>query len=234
MTESNIKLDLNSQPIDKNDIKNIVVFLGFILFTILIFMLASKSGWISHLQDQSSIQTTINELGVYGPLIIILLISAAIIISPLPSAPIALVSGVLYGHTLGTIYVVIGSTLGALSAFIISRKLGHNFFSKKFNSKITVKIVNSQNLLMLFVFATRFAPFISFDVISYAAGLTNLTILRFFIATLLGIIPISFTLAHIGSELPSGEFESIGIALVILGLFSTTPFIIKKLTNKHD
>lgn len=234
MTERNIKFDLNSQPINKNDIKNIIVFSGFILFMILTFMFASKSGWISYLNDQSSIQATISELGIYGPLIIILLISVAIIISPLPSAPIALVSGVLYGHTLGTIYIVIGSTIGALSAFIISRKLGYNFFKKKFNFNFTVKIASSQNILMIFVFVTRFAPFISFDVISYAAGLTNLTMLRFFIATLLGIIPISFTLAHIGSELPSGEFKSIGIALVILGLFSTIPFIIKKLTNNNN
>ena len=94
------------------------------------------------------------------------------------------------------------------------------------------KIVGSQNVLMMIVFITRLAPFISFDVISYAAGLTNLTFSRFFIATLMGIIPISFILAHLGSEVENGEMESIAIALILLGFFTLVPLIIKILTTK--
>lgn len=66
----------------------------------------------------------------------------------------------------------------------------------------------------------------SFDVISYAAGLTKLTLLRFFIATLMGIIPISFLLAHLGSETANGEVPEIAFALIFLGLLTVISILI--------
>ena len=73
--------------------------------------------------NQEKIFIVVKKSGLFGPLTIIFLIAIAIIITPIPSAPVAIVSGALYGHTFGTIYVVIGALLGALGAFIISRKL---------------------------------------------------------------------------------------------------------------
>jgi uncharacterized membrane protein YdjX (TVP38/TMEM64 family) len=163
-----------------------------------------------------------------------LIITIAIIISPIPSAPVALVSGALYGHTFGTLYVVLGALSGALLAFMISRKLGYDYINKKLHHRMPEKIVGSQNTLMMIVFVTRLAPFISFDVISYAAGLTKLTFGRFFIATLMGIIPISFILAHLGSEVNNGEMESIAAALILLGFITIVPLIINRFVNRHN
>lgn len=87
-------------------------------------------------------------------------------------------------------------------------------------------------MLMMIVFLTRLAPFISFDVISYAAGLTKLTLLRFFIATLMGIIPISFMLAHFGSEAAHGEMQGIAIALLFLGIFTALSMFIHSSKKK--
>lgn len=210
------------------------LFIGFILIMILIFWLGPDLGWIEVLKNQEKLLMIVKELGLIGPVVIIGLIAVAIIITPIPSAPVALVSGALYGHTFGTIYVVLGALSGAMLAFMISRKLGYDYISKKLHHRMPVKIMGSQNTLMLIVFVTRLAPFISFDVISYAAGLTSITFWRFFIATLLGIIPISFVLAHLGSEVKNGEMESITTALILLGLLTLVPFVIEKLTGNPD
>ena len=61
-------------------------------------------------------------------------------------------------------------------------------------------------------------PFISFDLVSYAAGLTQITTLRFALATLGGIIPASFFLAHFGDELSSSDAGRVGFGVLILGL----------------
>lgn len=61
---------------------------------------------------------------------------------------------------------------------------------------------------------------------SNVAGLTNLTSGRFFIATLMGIIPISFVLAHLGSEMIVAESQSIVLSILILGLFTASPILI--------
>lgn len=179
-------------------------------------------------------KASIQQVGLLGPFIIILLITIAIVISPIPSAPIALVSGALYGHTLGTIYIIIGAIAGALIAFIIARKLGHDFFTKRFNYNFVTPITGSQNTMMFIVLISRLAPFISFDVISYAAGLTNLSIQRFLIATTMGIIPISFLLAHLGSEVSTGEVESIAFALILVGLITSISFLLNKLVHHNN
>jgi len=215
-------------------VKKIIALVSFLLLTIIIFILLSLFGWLHVLGDSEKLLSIIDDLGLIGPIVIILLISSAIIITPIPSAPIALVSGALYGHTFGTIYVVAGALFGALIAFTISRKLGYDYVSNKLYHRMPEKIVGSQNTLMLLVFATRLVPFISFDVISYAAGLTKLTFARFFIATFMGIIPISFMLAHLGSEAKNGEMESIVIALILIGFITLVPLIIQKLaTNSY-
>ena len=158
-------------------------------FTIFVFLYASEIGWLDVLKNQEKLFAIVETLGFIGPVAIILLIATAIIITPIPSAPVALVSGALYGHTFGTIYVVFGALSGALLAFMISRNLGYDYVNRNLHHKMPSKIVGSQNTLMLIVFVTRLAPFISFDVISYAAGLTKLSFGRFFIATNTHILP---------------------------------------------
>jgi len=223
--------------VNNNAVKKLLFFIFFLLSTILIFWLGSELGWLNIFENQDAIQATITKAGLFGPLLIIILIAAAIIISPIPSAPIALVSGLLYGHLLGTVYIVAGALLGAVLAFMISRKLGYDYVSKKWHNRIPNAIVGSQNTLMIIVFVTRLAPFISFDVISYAAGLTKLTFWRFLIATLMGIIPISFVLAHLGSEIKNQEFESIVTAILLLGAVTIIPALfnaIKISNSKGD
>lgn len=220
--------------INDHAVIKIIIFIGFLLLTVIVFLQVMELGWLDVLGNHKELLIVVKNLGLIGPVVIIGLIAIAVIITPIPSAPIALVSGALYGHTFGTVYVVLGALSGALIAFMISRKLGYDYVNKKLHHKMPQKIVGSQNALMMIVFVTRLAPFISFDVISYAAGLTKLTFSRFFIATLMGIIPISFILAHLGSEVENGEMESIVTALILLGFFTLVPLVIKKLTTNSD
>ncbi|MBC7286329.1 VTT domain-containing protein, partial [Hoeflea sp.] len=85
------------------------------------------------------------------------------------------------------------------------------------------RFIRSQNALMVVVFVTRLMPFLSFDIISYAAGLTPLRTWRFAVATLLGIIPASFLLAHFGDELASGDWRRAGVTVLALGLITLLP-----------
>lgn len=204
----------------------------FILFLLVVVWQFSENDIFDFFANENQIQSWVSQQGLLGPLVIILLIATAIVISPIPSAPVALVSGALFGHTLGTIYVVIGAVIGASLAFMIARKLGYQYVSEKISHYLPVKLTGSQNTLMMIVFFTRLAPFISFDVISYAAGLTNLTLLRFFIASLAGILPISFLLAHLGSEASNGEIQGITFSLLFLGAFTLISMLIHSKKRK--
>jgi len=195
----------------------VIIFICIVVSLVVGYVILSKTSLITLLEDGAALQQWIQQLGVAGPIVIISLMTIAIIMSPIPSAPIALAAGAAYGHTAGTVYVAIGSELGAIIAFFIARLVGTDVLQKWVGDRLTKTMLGSQNTLMGIVFISRLLPFISFDMISYAAGVTPLKFWRFAVATLAGIIPASFLLAHFGSELASGESQRIGLTVLLLG-----------------
>jgi len=75
-------------------------------------------------------------------------------------------------------------------------------------------------------------PFVSFDVMSYAAGLSRIHPWRFILATLAGILPASFALAYLGDEAMSGNFSSAAWIAIGLGLLTATPILVVALRHK--
>jgi len=161
--------------------------------------------------------------GLWGPVLIVTLMTFAVVASPIPSAPIALAAGAAYGHVWGTVLVVIGAELGALIAFGLARVLGHDVLRRVFGDRVDAGLLGSQTALTATVFASRLMPFVSFDMISYAAGLSRLHAWRFALATLAGIVPASFLLAHFGGEAVSGDFGRATWAVLGLGLVTGLP-----------
>ncbi len=177
------------------------------------------------LMDRETLEVLVARAGLWGPLLIIALMSVAVVASPIPSAPIALAAGAAYGHVWGTVQVVIGAELGALIAFALARVLGHDVLRRVFGASVDAGLLGSQNALTWTVFASRLMPFVSFDIISYAAGLSRLHAWRFALATLAGIIPASFVLAHFGGEAVSGDLGRTTWAVLGLGLITGLPLL---------
>jgi uncharacterized membrane protein YdjX (TVP38/TMEM64 family) len=186
----------------------------------------SETGMLGTIVDEEAVRRRIEELGAWGPLVVIALMVLAILVSPIPSAPIAMAAGAAYGHGWGTLYVLIGAEAGALAAFGLARMLGGAVLNRWFGERLPVGLSGSQNALMGIVFASRLLPFISFDVVSYAAGLTALSVWRFALATLAGIVPASFVLAHLGFEMTSGETDQFLYTALALGLITGIPIVV--------
>ena len=89
----------------------------------------------------------------------------AILVSPIPSAPIAMAAGACFGHAWGTLYVVIRAEAGALAAFAIARMLGQGVLHRWFGERLPAARIGSQNVLMGIIFVSRLLPFISFDLV---------------------------------------------------------------------
>ncbi len=195
---------------------------------------AARLGLPAELPDIAQLKTWFSGLGPWGPIGVILAMLLAILISPLPSAPIALSAGAVYGHFWGAFYILLGSEVGAVAAFLLARYLGYEALHARFGAAFSRGLVGSQNALMWTVFISRLMPFISFDVVSYAAGLTRLALWRFALATLAGIVPASFLLAHFGSELVSEEPTQIMIAVLLIGVIATLPLIVRLFSNANQ
>ncbi len=177
------------------------------------------------LLDEEHLETLVARAGIWGPVLIVSLMTVAVVASPIPSAPIALAAGAAYGHLWGTVQVVIGAELGALIAFGLARVLGHDVLRRAFGDRVDAGLLGSQTALTATVFASRLMPFVSFDLISYAAGLSRLHAWRFALATLAGVIPASFLLAHFGGEAASGDLGRATWAVLGLGLVTGLPLV---------
>ena len=177
------------------------------------------------LMDGERLDMLVARGGIWGPVVIVTLMTVAVVASPIPSAPIALAAGAAYGHLWGTAQVVIGAELGALIAFGLARILGHDVLQRVFGDRVDAGLLGSQTALTATVLASRLMPFVSFDIISYAAGLSKLNSWRFALATLDGIIPASFLLAHFGGETVSGDLGRATWAVLGLGLVTGLPLL---------
>ena len=207
--------------------QKISISAALLFFLTVVYFSMADSEYMRFFTDPGFLIANIRELGVLGPILIILLMSVAIVFNPLPSAPVALTAGAVYGHTMGTVYVVAGAELGAILAFLIARWAGFDLTRRFFGETGMFQRINSQRTLTILVFVSRLIPFMSFDLVSYAAGLSPIKFWRFALATLLGLIPVSFALAHFGSEIDEGNYQLVIGIVLMLGLLAIAPLLVQ-------
>ena len=140
-------------------------------------------------------------LGPWGPIAIILAQVIASILAPIPNGIITIIAGRLYGTLWGGLYATIGAVIGAAVTFLISRlfgrKLVERFVAKKDLDELEAQFGN--NFWKIIVLA-RMMPNLSFDVVSYGAGITKMKLSDFLLATLVGMIPAALLYAFIGEN----------------------------------
>lgn len=175
----------------------------------------------------SDVEKYLVGLGYIGPLFFILLMAIAIIIVPVPSAPLTIASGFLYGPVLGTLYSIIGAVIGATIAFLIARGIGKKWIYKTFKKDFVFCHRCTKKYMTWMVFFLRLIPFVQFDIVSYGAGLTAIPLRNFIFATTIGMIPATFAEVLVGATL---TFTTAGLAisLMFMGLIVVAPAIIKR------
>ena len=191
------------------------------------YVVLRETGLLATIMNPEALHALVLQWGLWGPLAIIGLMTLAILVSPIPSAPIALAAGAAYGHGWGALYVLLGAQSGAMAAFALARIVGSATVHRWFGERLSMGLIGSQNTLTGIVFVTRLLPFLSFDIVSYFAGLTVLSFWRFSLATLAGIAPSSFLLAHFGQELGTGDADRILFSAIALGALTLVPIGVK-------
>jgi len=210
-----------------------LIFAGIILGLMAAgFVVVEKSGVTDLILNIDTLIAYMKSLGTLGPFIVIGLMILAIVFNPLPSAPIALASGAVYGHLWGTLYIVVGAEIGASIAFMITRLTGYHWLQHFTTKKWSLGWAGSQNTLMTLVFVSRLMPFLSFDLISYGAGLTTITFWRFALATFFGLLPASFLLAHFGGKMIEADIQQLSLIILLLGLVVGLPLIYKLFSTR--
>lgn len=188
----------------------------------LLWTLGSRAG-LDLLTDGEALRELIADVGAVGPILVVVLIAMAIVFSPIPSAPIGFAAGAAFGQLWGSVYIVLGSVLGALLAFGIARRLGYAAARRVGWAARLLDGTQSQWALAGIVFASRLVPFISFDAVSYVAGLTPLRAHWFGLATLAGVAPVSLAIAWSGDRVAATGSGWLGVAVLLAGGITLLP-----------
>jgi uncharacterized membrane protein YdjX (TVP38/TMEM64 family) len=153
----------------------------------------------------------------------------------LPGAAIlTLAAGAVFGAVMGTVYANIGATAGATLAFLVARYLFRDTIQGTFGPRldgINRELEQSGLNYLLFL---RLVPVFPFFLINLAAGLTRMPLGKFFIGTMIGIIPGGFVYCNAGASLASisttGEILSVRVvgSFALLGLFALVPVMYRK------
>jgi len=174
--------------------------LAAVIALVVLIVILEQRYRISSVFDPERLQPWIDAAGPLGPLVFMLIMALAIVVSPIPSLPLDILAGQLFGPLLGTLYAAAGALLGAMASFLIARALGRELIARFLGGHINFCRRCSNRLLTKLVFVSRLVPFVSFDVVSYGAGLTAMSPGRFGIATFLGMLPLTFSSRRGGSS----------------------------------
>lgn len=127
------------------------------------------------------------------------------ILAPLPAFMITLSNAAIFGWWQGAILSWSSAMVGAALCFFLARGLGRDVV-EKFAGKGALASVEGyfQKYGTKTILVCRLLPFVSFDAVSYFAGLTPLKFWPFFIATGVGQLPATIVYSYVGGMLTGG------------------------------
>jgi len=170
-----------------------------------------------------NIKLRLESAGVFAPIYYMLLMAIAVVISPIPSLPLDIAAGAFFGPFMGTVYSVIGALTGSVISFMIARFLGREIMERFLGGHVNFCTTCSDKLLTKIVFMSRLLPVVSFDIVSYGAGLTKMSLGKFGIATFSGMIPLTFLYNYSGSVLVFGKGLTFVLGIMMVALFFLLP-----------
>ncbi|SHJ58129.1 Uncharacterized membrane protein YdjX, TVP38/TMEM64 family, SNARE-associated domain [Hathewaya proteolytica DSM 3090] len=210
---------------DKKTKNSLVKILALAIIMISVFFLFSKLKVNDY--GPSDIKNFILSKGNLGPVVYIILLTLLPLVL-FPDSVLVIGGGMVYGLVWGTILTSIGSLLGGIIAFMLSRKLGRDFV-KKITKKDLVMFKEDNKLGGFFVILMlRLIPLFPFKVVSYSAGLSNIKLKDFSIATVIGSLPGIIVYTNLGDKTNNvGSAEFYKAIIILIALFVVS-FIIKK------
>ena len=162
--------------------------------------------------------------GVWAPLVSAVLMVFQAVVAPLPAFVLTFTNGLLFGWAWGAVLSWSSAMVGAMLCFWIARALGRPVVERLVGGSKSLEVSDlfftrygNRTILI-----TRLLPFVSFDIISYGAGLTPITIRSFLLATGIGQLPATIVYSYLGQNL-TGSIQvlfwvfSITTAVFVLG-----------------
>lgn len=206
-------------------------FLLLAAFVAAAFVAVRFFGLVEYL-DRDRLRLWVDGFGVWGPLVYILVYSIAPSLM-MPGLALTVVGGVLFGPVRGSIYVMVGATIGASVAFLIARHMGREWVEGVIKGgrleELDAKVERQGWKIVAF---TRLIPLFPFNFLNYAFGLTKIKFSHYLIATFVFMIPGAVAYVVFSSSildlLKGGVSLEFVIGAVLVVMISLAAYLYKK------
>ncbi|MDB9529760.1 TVP38/TMEM64 family protein [Oscillatoria sp. CS-180] len=204
-----------------------LIALGVLGLSLLVYIWVSRQADTNPLTPEG-LRQLIDGTGIWGILAYIAIIALAVVISPIPGAPLTVAAGAVWGAIPAAIYSVAGGFLGGLIAYFVGRSLGRSAVKALTGKAVYFSKDRGEWLLGGIIFVTRLLPVLSFDLVSYGAGLTNLSLPIYASSTFFGMLPSTLLLTYVGQSFTVGLPLGIVLSVVFVILLILLPWGIRR------
>lgn len=225
------------KPFNNFNRKHLLKF-SFLLIIIISLILIFKFEVLS-VSDltPTNIKNYILQFGILSPIVFILIYSLRAVILVLPVGVMSLAGGLAFGKWLGTIYILLGATLGASLSFLIARFFGRSFIENfKWMHKDRIRSFDEgiEKNGFRFILFLRLIPLFQYDAVNFGSGLSKMKFRDYIIGTFIGMIPGGFINATLGSSLENIISIQFFVALAIFILMMFIPSIYRTIQRKFS
>ena len=213
MSDNNIQeKHIAPEPEKKSNWTGRIIIIALFLIAVAIyFAVPSVHEWVNNVivmfktGNFDDMREFIAKYGKWAMLVSALLMIFQSLAAPLPAFFITLTNANLFGWWQGCILSWASSMAGAALCFWIARILGRDVVERICTKGALASI---EDFFAKYgkrcILVARLLPFISFDIVSYAAGLTSMDFLGFFVATGVGQMPACIVYSYVGGMLTGG------------------------------
>jgi uncharacterized membrane protein YdjX (TVP38/TMEM64 family) len=170
--------------------------------------------------DEQRISSWVNDLGIWGPVIIVVAMTLQLFLIVIPSFLLMVVAVLAYGPFWGAAISVLAIFVASTVGYAIGRYLGDVAINRLIGESKKEKLelyVNKYGFWAVII--TRLAPFLSNDAISFVGGVLRMGYLKFMGATMAGIIPLAALVGYFGENNDRLKSGLIWITVISLLVF---------------
>lgn len=191
----------------------ILVIVGLPLYIILY-----HSEFISQFKSLEAVNAYLEKYKTASVLVYIGIQIMQIIICVIPGQAMQFAAGYVYTFWFGYLYSIIGTAIGTIITFYLSRFLGKDAIHLIFDERKVAKFIEKLNSKRAFilVFVIFLIPGLPKDLFTYAAGVSEMKLKAFLIISLVGRTPAMMSSIMIGSMFNKGSYIGIGVLAVVM------------------
>ena len=189
-------------------------------------------------KDPANISRFLDGMGAFGPIIYATLIALAVIIPPIPDTIPVVMAGAGFGAVQGIVYSMIGMTVGTTVSFYVARRFGRQLLERHVTRGAIQRVdrhVAKMGWRVLFAGSLLGA---NSGLISYAAGLANMSFVAFFSAVFLGVLPQVVIITATGAAWHEQSVllfvAVVGLMLVMAAVRATSGYVKARRARHRD